>query len=902
MKTHKPIMHTQGARLVTLVLLVSLVVVAVPRLAESAPEPTVFRVSLASDGTQADWGSSWPAISADGRFIALTSAAENLVAGDTNLENDVFVHDQWSGVTVRVSVSSAGVEANDGSTFSTISGDGRFVAFQSAATNLVAADTNGVVDVFVHDRDTDADGILDEPGAVSTSLASVSSTGVQGNDRSEVPSISADGRFIAFDSSADNLVGGDENGYDDIFVRDRVAGTTTLASVTAGEPCWQDRNSMVPAISPSGRFVAFESGACNLVPGDTNFVGDVFAYDRDAGVMTRVSVDGAGVQGNEGSGDAGISGNERFVAFASYATNLVAGDGNNTSDVFVHDLQSGETTRVSVSSAGVEGNGFSQGAGGLGVSLSGDGRFVVFQSDATNLVTGDTNGNMDVFVRDRDTDGDGIFDEPGAVATNRVSVAGDGSEGTYGGGYSAIASNGCATAFESWSSNLVPGDTNDTTDNFVKGADSDGDGLCDEWETGGIDGDGDGVVDLHIEAAPYDADPLRKDLFVEIDYMVDGHSHQPDRVALQAVVAAFASAPVANPVGPTGITLHLLVDTPGNDVPESQALAHDDFLDFEGVAPVADFDAVKEDNFGLPGEGAAVRAARRLAFRYTIFAHSLMPDDVGTPGNESGISGRAEIGGNDFIVALGEWTANVGSRDEQAGTFIHELGHTLGLRHGGADDVNCKPNYLSVMSYSRQVNQRIDGPWLGLLAFSRPLDYSQTALPDLDETSLNETSGIGSTTRFLYGVNNGFDVRRGPTAAVGEPAAATDWNNNGVNTDAGVPADVSRMDDFGCGDDDFDGTQDGQTNLAGHNDWANIQYDFRISADFADGMHANLVSVPELRFDQVTVVPSSDGDGVPDDVDNCPSVFNPSQEDSDGDGVGDACDTHFIYLPLVLRQ
>ena len=380
-----------------------------------------------------------------------------------------------------------------------------------------------------------------------------------------------------------------------------------------------------------------------------------------------------------------------------------------------------------------------------------------------------------------------------------------------------------------------------------------------------------------------------------------GDNHQPDPVALQSVIGAFAIAPVSNPDGKSGITLHPLADSAGTNFPESEALTHDAYLNFGGVAPVVDFDTVKTAHFGAPGDNAAVKAARRLAFRYAIFAHSLMPNNLVTPGNESGISGVAEIGGNDLIISLGLWTGGVGSRDEQAGTFMHEFGHTLGLRHGGGDNVNCKPNYLSVMSYSRQVNQNITDAVLGSIFFFRALDYSHTAVPDLSETALDEASGIGSVTPFLYGVNNGDGIRRGPTAAGADPLTATDWNNNSVNTDAAVAADISRINAFGCGDDNFDTIQDGQTTLGGHDDWANLQYDFRASDDFADGVHTNLPSVPELRFDQVTVVPGSDGDGVPDADDNCPAAFNPGQEDTDGDGLGDACDPYFVYLPLILR-
>ena len=157
-----------------------------------------------------------------------------------------------------------------------------------------------------------------------------------------------------------------------------------------------NNGSWVPSISGDGRFVAFESYASNLVPGDTNLTVDVFVHDRQTGQTTRVSVDSAGVEGNGWSWPSSISGDGRFVAFESGASNLVPGDTNLTGDVFVHDRQTGQTTRVSVDSAGVEGNSVSQTH-----SISGDGRFVAFESAAYNLVPGDTNGRYDVFVHDR---------------------------------------------------------------------------------------------------------------------------------------------------------------------------------------------------------------------------------------------------------------------------------------------------------------------------------------------------------------------------------------------------------------------------------------------------------------------------------------------------------------------
>jgi len=305
--------------------------------AASEGEAAVFettRVSVDSAGTQGTGGHSYEtSLSADGRFVAFRSEATNLVAGDTNAADDIFVHDRQTGTTTRVSVDSAGTQGNSYSYTPSISADGRYVAFLSNASNLVAGDTNASWDIFVHDRQTG-----------TTTRVSVDSTGTQGNGASAYhPSLSADGRFVAFLSEASNLVAGDTNGRSDIFVHDRQTGTTTRVSVDSAGTQGTGGHSYTPSISADGRYVAFASTATNLVAGDTNGTGDIFVHDRQTG----------------------------FVAFFSYATNLVAGDTNGLRDIFVHDRQTGTTIRVSVDSAGTQGNGNS-----FAPSISADGRFV----------------------------------------------------------------------------------------------------------------------------------------------------------------------------------------------------------------------------------------------------------------------------------------------------------------------------------------------------------------------------------------------------------------------------------------------------------------------------------------------------------------------------------------------
>ena len=342
-------------------------------------------VSVSSDGVQGNGICRYSSISADGRYVAFDSSANNLVDGINGASN-VFVHDRLTGETTLVSASFDGVKSNGSlSGYPSISADGRYVAF-SSDDNLVSNDTNGKMDVFVHDRQT---------GDIT--LISVSSDGVQGNGNCHAPSISADGRYVAFYSYADNLVSNYTNGsYSDVFVHDRQTGETTLVSVSSYGVQGTNGGSGDPCISADGRYVAFLSNANNLVPDDTNGELDVFVHDRQTGETTIVSVSSYGVQGNNYSRKyPRISADGRYVAFGSYANNLVPNDTNDY-DVFVHDRQTGETTLVSVSSYGVQGNNNSDAP-----SISADGRYVAFDSYADNLVSNATNGIGSIYVHDR---------------------------------------------------------------------------------------------------------------------------------------------------------------------------------------------------------------------------------------------------------------------------------------------------------------------------------------------------------------------------------------------------------------------------------------------------------------------------------------------------------------------
>ena len=351
---------------------------------------TTRLVSVASDGMPGNDDSGEASISADGRHVVFWSEAPNLVPSDDNEATDVLVHDLETGITDRVSVATDGAEGSGAASRSNsdISADGRFVAFSSAASNLVPDDTNSQADVFVHDRATGV-----------TERVSIASDGTQGTSGSFYPSISADGLHVAFFSFAAGLVPEDANASNDIFVHDRETGTTERVSIASDGTEGNSHAFRDPSISADGRYVAFSGVATNLVPGDANGAEDVFVHDRETGKTERVSVSSDGAEGDGSSLVPSISADGRYVTFHGIATNLVPGDTNGLADTFVHDRATGITERVSIASDGAEGDGNSHGW----PAVSADGGLVAFHSIATNLVPGDTNGEFgfDMFVRHR---------------------------------------------------------------------------------------------------------------------------------------------------------------------------------------------------------------------------------------------------------------------------------------------------------------------------------------------------------------------------------------------------------------------------------------------------------------------------------------------------------------------
>lgn len=395
---------------------------------------TTTRVSVGASGADAHGSSYDPSISAEGRYVAFTSDVPDLVSNDTNSVSDVFHHDLYTGTTIRVSAAASGEMENGSSSQPSISSDGGAVAFASPASNLVSSgalgdcppliDDNGVSDVFGH--------FLDR-------------------------------------SSGDSFVAGD--------TRPLSVDLTPTGCLVAAE----GGDSYAPAIyvldaQDENVVVAFASDATNLADEEDDtphytdiFVDDYRFFDFLGGVTHPVSVNSNGVLGNNHSYAPSVSSDSYWtshIAFNSLASNLVMSDTNEKLDIFVRDHEEemdDKIVRVSVDSDGAEANDHS-----YFPSISGNGRFVAFESDATNLVEGDTNGATDIFVHDRDADDDGIYDKPGEVSTTRISIASDGTEAMNGNStLPSISANGRYVVFSSIATNLVDGDTNELSDIFV---------------------------------------------------------------------------------------------------------------------------------------------------------------------------------------------------------------------------------------------------------------------------------------------------------------------------------------------------------------------------------------------------------------------------------------------------
>ena len=428
--------HSRNMALVVAILLINLEIgtasfIQVPQVNYTSFLPIVIGkglgitnlVSVSISGRAGNGKSFGADVSGDGRFVAFSSDASDLVPFDTNGVEDVFIRDLVTGVTTRVSISSNGAQGKYESFYPSLSADGRYVAFQSAADNLVPGESYYDWDIFVHDRLTG-----------QTEIVSISNSGEHGNSSSLFPEISADGRVIVFESRASNLDGPNDRNLIQVFVHDRVLKTITRVPATTDHATYPD-------LSSDGRHIVFLSFAPDLVPNDTNGVEDAFTYDRFTGQIERVSVSSTGVQADRLSYSPSISLDGRYVSFNSRATTL--GDDDEDGyyfDMFVRDRLTNQTTRVTLKDDGSDLSSTDLATGGI----SGDGSIVYFDR------------SYDIYIRDwQQSD------------TELVSVSSDGEPANQGCRFPDISGDGRVIAFECLADNLDPNDLNDEWDIYV---------------------------------------------------------------------------------------------------------------------------------------------------------------------------------------------------------------------------------------------------------------------------------------------------------------------------------------------------------------------------------------------------------------------------------------------------
>jgi len=400
-------------------------------------------VSIGLPGASAHGDSNEVAVSADGRYVVFTSKAADLVLGDVNGIEDIFVRDMQLGITTRISVSSAGVEADGPSGRPNVSADGNIIVFESDATNLDASpDFNGYTDVYRHDRSTG-----------QTSRISTTTLALETNGDSTLPVVSADGAVIAYRSEASNLISLDTNNAADVFVRDN--GGSERVSVTnlgAEGDSWSGQLFAID-LTGDGQQVLFGSAATNLVVGDTNGWPDIFVRDRVAGTTERVNLSTTGVEGDKSSRSGTISADGNVIAYDSAATNLVPGDTNDYPDCFVHDRVAGTLTRISVAEDGTEGTSWSRSP-----FISADGSVICFESLASELADDPLGSALNVLDTFHYVVATGVL--------TRVSEGpnGAGNDGSF---MARPTADGALVVMASDATNFDPVDTNGSTDAFL---------------------------------------------------------------------------------------------------------------------------------------------------------------------------------------------------------------------------------------------------------------------------------------------------------------------------------------------------------------------------------------------------------------------------------------------------
>jgi hypothetical protein len=360
--------------------------------------------------------------------------------------------------------------------------------------------------------------------------------------------------------------------------------------------------------------------------------------------------------------------------------------------------------------------------------------------------------------------------------------------------------------------------------------DTDGDAIPDSWEKRPIDFNKDGTDDLKLAGGDF----LKKDIYVEVDYM---EGHRFSDAARDDVIVAFKNCPASVEDGP--INVHIEIDDT-----EPIPIAHQDLLRVKGNV-WSDFDRIKDDSFGtleqkVDENAKFILLAKAYVYHYCLFVHGTGIWN-GTDW-KTGFSGVGEYYGNDFVVSLGigGFENGVGSRDEQAATFMHELGHNLGLDHGGGDDINYKPNYLSIMNYLFQFE--------GTPLHYRPLTFSSAKLPWLHETNLNENIGVVGAnwdwTVYSGVLNNSTGTYYIPLAV--PTNENIDWNNNGDENENSVQANINNYPDP-----DWNYHSSDSETLEGYDDWSNLLFYFQENKNFAKGVHEDALGKGELTWEAV---------------------------------------------------
>jgi len=391
-------------------------------------------------GVQENGSSYTHAVSNDGRYIVFDSAATNLGGTDTNGSiRDIYLYDRNNASLELISVDNNGQRGSGHSRQPRISGDGRYVVFESFSA-LAPGGTNGLSQIYLRDRQ-----------AHTTRLVSANISGIAGNGPSYHPRISADGKLVVFDSMASNLGAGDSNGYSDVFIKHLDSGQLERVSVAYGGG-QANNGSFEAEMSSDGRYVVFVSMASNIVSPAVATQRHVYLRDRLTGAVRLVSVSNGGVPANGACFLPDVDDAGQHVVFYSLATSLTPGLNGTTLQVFMHDMNSATTELISHNAANAGGNDHS-----FTASISGDGRFVAFSSFANDLVSGDNNAKSDVYLKD--------------LASGEMKIVSLGINGVPANdsilGVPSIDAHGGVIAFTSYASNLVAQDNNGYADIFV---------------------------------------------------------------------------------------------------------------------------------------------------------------------------------------------------------------------------------------------------------------------------------------------------------------------------------------------------------------------------------------------------------------------------------------------------